>query len=164
MSSSTINNSQSGTYIQHSPKGGSNQTIQYLIPQDSDVLIKRRMKEDWGPFQAICPLSKNPQALPDIFDRLTLIPNSAIEVFNKLKHTRDLDTALCTYTTGKPATKSEREMFNRGLRHLIAQGIIKRVPVKNDHIKVRKGTYMMNPELIKCRKYSDACSLWQHLP
>jgi ribosomal protein S1 len=136
---------------------------QFIIPLDSEVTIKPRRKEDFGYFQAISPLSDGQINERDIFDKLANIPASALKVFIILKNSRNDKSALCTHLHDPRSSKSEREVFNRGIRDLMQEEIIKRVPVKNDHIKVRKGTYMMNPILIKCKNYQDACLLWSQL-
>lgn len=120
-------------------------------------------KEDFRPFQAIGPLTTvGHKGEPDIFDRLADLPQGAVKVFNEIKKHRDYKTSICVYQTDGLKT-SEKAVFNRNIKRLIAKEIIKRVPVSNDYVRVRKGTYMINPVLIKCVNYSNAKLLWQNL-
>src|SRR5690606_21718241 len=122
----------------------------------------RSYKQNWGKFQAISPFSKHERDTPDLFDRLSLLPSTAWKSFNRLKRARNMNNSLCHCPTAK-LTKSEREMFNRGVKSLVSQQIVKRVPVSNGHILVKKNTYMLNPHLIMCIDSDEARSLWSRL-
>lgn len=135
---------------------------QILVPADSEILIKARYKENYGSFQAISPLRAHEPGEPDIFDLLASISTSSFKVFNALKVKRNEKNSLCHYPTDK-LSKSERVMFNRGVRKLMGKNIIKRVPVSSEIINVRKNTYMINPVMIKCKDYQNACSIWGQL-
>ncbi|OFE12349.1 hypothetical protein PHACT_03695 [Pseudohongiella acticola] len=135
---------------------------QILVPANSDIYIKARYKENFGSFQAISPLRTSETSGPDIFDLLASVSHSSFKVFNKLKAKRNEKNSLCHYRTDK-LSKSEREMFNRGVRQLVGKNIIKRVPVSSEVTNVRKNTYMINPVIIKCWEYEEACSVWMQL-
>ncbi len=137
-------------------------TQQILVPIDSDIIIRARNKEDFGVFQAISPLRTKELDSPDLFDIFGSLPRSAIKVFNQVKLKRNDKNSLCHHPTDK-MSKSDCEMFNRGIRLLIVKKLIKRVPVSSNIVSVRKGTYMINPLMIKCWDYASACRMWSQL-
>lgn len=125
----------------------------------------KERKEDFGRFQAISVLTtlSNEQSTDlDIFDRLALVSKPANRLFIELKKRRDFNNSLVIYDPACPS-KSAKVLFSRWLSSLKQQEIVKKVPVSNNYIKVRKHTYMLNPRLIKCKNYSDAVLLWGNL-
>ncbi len=121
--------------------------------------------DDFGPFQAVSVLTTSSNQLftdLDIFDRLALVSKPAMRLFIELKKERDFKSSLVIYNPGC-ATKSAKVLFSRRLSELKRQNIVKKIPISNDYVKVRKHTYMLNPHLIKCKKYSDAVALWNKL-
>ena len=122
-------------------------------------------KENFGIFQAISVLTtefNGESADLDIFDRLVLVSKPANKLFIELKRRRDFKSSLVIYD---PActTKSAKVLFSHWLSELKGEEIVKKVPVSNSYIKVRKHTYMLNPNLIKCKCYSEAVILWGKL-
>lgn len=138
------------------------ETIQ-APPGHSWKAEKRR--NNYGYFQPIGVLTTTSPADKhdlDIFDRLSLVSLPAVKLFVEMKKRRNLKNSLLVYAPNHGNT-SKRVVFNRQVRLLKQQELIKKVPVSNPHVKVRKHTYMINPKLIKCMDYDDAISLWHQL-
>lgn len=139
------------------------------IPKDHNVYIYRRFKEDYGKFQMIDHLTTTGDIdfREDIFDILATVSQSVTVTFNELKKRRNPHNSLC-HVPAKGFTKSQRTIFNRNVRKLINRGVVKKVPVKSNmpdtfRYNISRGTYMINPYLIKCIDYSEATFLWDHL-
>lgn len=132
------------------------------VPNDCDIKVSPRYKDYFGRFQAISPLRTSELDKPDLFDILASLSRPSFRVFNQLKLRRNLKNSLCHCPVNK-LSRSEQVMFNGGVRELVAKKIVKRVPVSNKIVSVKKNTYMFNPEMIRCQKYQAACVIWSQL-
>lgn len=119
-----------------------------------------------GPFSAVGKLSANGKSLNDVFDRLARVSKGAVGFFNELKSRRDENTNFATYDT-RELPKSQRETISRYVKELKDEGLVRRarkVMVARDPGRPyvnRPGTFMINPELLKCWEYEDAALLWE---
>lgn len=139
------------------------------LPPDGDPLyarpgerwaVERDSENDWSPFQGIGVLSTSKRrSSEDIFELLETLTLGSLKAFNLIKRTRNWHTNICVYTP----SSAERTVFNRNTKKLEDAGILKRIPVNNQHKKVRKGTFMINPALFRCNNYKEAKELWQKL-
>jgi hypothetical protein len=126
-------------------------------------------KENYQPFSMIGAIRSKKGANttePDIFDTLSSLSGKALELFVELKSNMDTDNNLCHYPTDT-WSQSEKVLFRKRRRELIKAEILK-IAKNNDEVRkinphIPKQTYMINPYLLKPRKYSHAQEIWRYL-
>jgi hypothetical protein len=106
----------------------------------------------------------------DVFDLLDKVSKRAFSVFNNLKFNRKLDNNICTYIAIGEMAKTEKETLSRNLTELKNVGLIRSVtkkiiqnkddPNKVHYFEHYRRTYIINPELIRCRDHDEAEYLW----
>jgi len=85
----------------------------------------------------------------DIFKRLCTVSKPAFELFDSLKDTRDPYTNIC-YLPVKGLSRSQLTMFRSRIKELKDAGIIRKAQTIDRRKPIKKGSYMLNPELLKC--------------
>jgi hypothetical protein len=134
-------------------------------PVGASWKLERKRPNDFGIFQAISKLRtvyNESKCELDIFDRLALVSSGANKLFVEMKMLRDFRSSLVLYEP-TDNSKSARAVFGRQLKMLKQQELVRKVPVSNEHITVKKHTYMINPTLLKCKDYDKAVELWESL-
>jgi DNA-binding HxlR family transcriptional regulator len=108
----------------------------------------------------------------DVFDLLDKVSKKAFSVFNNLKYNRSLTNNISNYVVTTEMDKTDKETLSRNLSELKTVGLIRRVsckfiPHKNDdkmkyHFIDFRRTYVINPEMIRCRDHDEAEYLWDY--
>lgn len=116
-----------------------------IIYDDEQVTFDVKRKKDIGPFQAIGRLD----GMNDIFKRLRKVSKAAYDLFDDLKDTRDYKTNLC-YLSTSGMTSSKRKMRTSRIKELRDAGLILKAKTVNKLEPIKKGSYLLNPFLLKC--------------
>ena len=138
----------------------------------SEVLVRKKLNRLRAPFSVIGPMTnaKVKTMGEDVFDLLDKVSRKAFSVFNNLKYNRSLTNNVCNYIATEEMDKTDKETLSRNLAELRSVGLIRRLIKKNiphkDNDKLvynfedfRK-TYVINPEMIRCRDHDEAEYLW----
>lgn len=145
-------------------------TVVYNKETDEVVVRKKRNGTLRTPFSAIGPLTNKEKRTmaPDVFDRLDQVSKAAFTVFNNLKYNRAVQNNLTKYVPEDGSlSKTQKETLSRKLKELKDVDIIrqtKREMIDPDGVRVirfPKGTFIINPELIRCLDHNEAESLWK---
>lgn len=141
--------------------------IPIILDKDTILKQERAYKEDFSPFSMISPIHTidNKTEL-DIFDLLVQLSKGAFKLFIELKSRMAFEDNLLRYPKNG-WTRSQQVMFGKLLKELVELNIVKRVkntPYLNSIGPVfKKHSFMINPHLIKCRKYTHAKQVWENL-
>lgn len=140
----------------------------------SEVLVRKKLNRLRAPFSVIGPMTnvKVKTMGEDVFDLLDKVSRKAFSVFNNLKYNRSLANNVCNYVATEEMDKTDKETLSRNLAELRSVGLIRRIPSKfiphqnNNELKYcfvnfRK-TYVINPEMIRCRDHDEAEYLWNY--
>jgi hypothetical protein len=104
--------------------------------------------------------------MEDVFDLLDKVSKPAFSVFNNLKYNRSIDNNTTQFSAEEEMTKTQKETHSRKLAELKAVGLIRfvkgpLVDQENDRVyTMRKGTFIINPEMIRCTNHDEAANLW----
>ena len=137
----------------------------------AEVIVRAKVRNKLrAPFSAIGPLTnkRRKRMGPDVFDRLVQVSKGAIEVFNNLKKNREESNNLTTYAPEEGMTRSQKEVLSRRFSELRKVGLIKKVkgefpePGGIKIFTVPKGTFLINPEMIRCSNHDEAEYLWEN--
>ena len=141
-----------------------NQQSSIFLQPDEYIKIGKAYKEDYGPFSMIGVMTKmeTNNGNQDIFDLITQLSKGAINLFNELKLRLDPNNNLSCYPYLNESN-SKQVLFRRYMKELKNLGIVKKARTVDALNPVSKGTYMINPVLIKCREYERACQVWEIL-
>lgn len=103
----------------------------------------------------------------DVFDLLDKVSKGAFSVFNNLKFNRSEDNNVTQYESGEEMSVYEKESLSRRLKELKDVRLICRVKKnvtmdenKSFTFKDPRNTYVINPDLIKCKNHEEAAQLW----
>lgn len=140
----------------------------------SEVIVRKKLNRLRAPFSVIGPMTntKVKNMTEDVFDKLDKVSRKAFSVFNNLKYNRALSNNVCAYVAYGEMDKTEKETLSRNIAELKSVGLIrvvthKYIPNKDDSNKVHffehyRKTYIINPELIRCRDHDEAEYLWNY--
>jgi hypothetical protein len=141
--------------------------------ETSEVLIRRRsVNKIRVPFSVIGPMTnaKVKTMAEDVFDLLDKVSKRAFSVFNNLKYNRSLNNNVCNYVAVTEMDKTDKETLSRNIAELKSVGLIRGltsqfIPHKTDeklkyHFTDFRKTYVINPDLIRCRDHDEAEHLW----
>ena len=140
----------------------------------SEVLVRRKLNRMRAPFSVIGPITnaKVKGMKEDVFDLLDRVSKKAFSVFNNLKYNRSLNNNVCNYVVTEELDKTGKETLSRNISELKSVGLIRGLPsrfiphnttdkLKFEFIDFRK-TYVINPELIRCRDHDEAEHIWNY--
>jgi len=102
----------------------------------------------------------------DVFDRLAQVSKGAVVLFRDLKYARNIETNMTTYKPDEGMTRTQRETLSRKFRELKGVGLIRSIrgAVKSKELarqfRMPRGTYIINPEMIRCTNHDEAAYLW----
>lgn len=138
----------------------------------SEVVVRKKLNRIRAPFSVIGPITnaKVKGMNEDVFDLLDKVSKKAFSVFNNLKYNRSLHNNVCNYVATEEMDKTCKETLSRNISELKSVGLIRGLPsrfiahnktdkLKYEFIDFRK-TYVINPELIRCRDHDEAEYLW----
>lgn len=133
---------------------------QKVIVYDDEIFEgRKKYKKNIGDFQAIGRLG----GMDDIFKRLRKVSKSAFDLFDDLKDTRDYRNNLCFLDSSK-LTNSQKTMRQSRIKELRNAGLILKAKTIDKLQPVKKGTYMINPNLIKCTYDPEgSIKMWKYL-
>lgn len=140
-------------------------------PKREEVVIRPKRNEGLRtPFSAIGPLTnvnqKRGHMEPDVFDRLDKVSKGAFSVFKDLKSHRSVETNLTIYPGKDNMTRTQKETLSRRLKELKEQDLVRPVTKtlfeldQQRTFNVRRGTLIINPELIRCINHDEAECYW----
>ena len=140
-----------------------NKEIYQITIETNEAICKKRFhREDYSPFSMVGVL-RNMENIDkvgfDIFDQLTKVSKNALNVFNELKLCRNTDTNICWYPMGGK-TESEKVMFRRAMGELYSVGLVCKAKTVDVTKPLKKSSYMINPNYIKCWKDKEAKRMW----
>ena len=137
-----------------------NQTNVHL-KQDECIKVEKIHKESFGIFTLIGALKtmSYPNNPPDIIDILNQLSKGAINLFTNLKLKLDVTTNYAHYPVNY-FNNSQSTQFRKYRLELVKAGLIKKAKTADILTPIEKSTYMINPNLIKCREYERACQVW----
>jgi hypothetical protein len=124
-----------------------------------------------APFSATAPYSnkkRRKNMKKDVFDLLVQVSKGALEVFNNLKFNREENNNLTKYVPEEGMTRTQKETLSRKFKELKKVGLIKSVkgefqdPGGIKIYTVPKGTFLINPEMIRCSNHDEAEYLWEN--
>jgi hypothetical protein len=118
-------------------------------------------KENYAPFSMIGMLNKKGEGPMDIFDRLFSVSKGAFRVFLTIKDACSDDSNLAVLTDLSNLTTNQMKIFRRHIAELRKVDLVVRITKGLPGEKAPKHTYMINPEYLKCKKYSAAQELWK---
>jgi len=127
-------------------------------------------KVDFGPFQAVGPLKKNSNHYQtDIIEAIASVTPAAQVLFIDLKRTHTIDYGVCRYENSEIFADSKSTAYKLVSRYIVAltkANLIVRIPKTQQRI-LKLDTngvhYMLNPYMIRCRRYEEAKVLWKKL-
>lgn len=130
------------------------------IVYDNEILeVRNKPKKSIGHFQAIGRLG----GMNDIFKKLRLVSKPAFELFDDLKDTRDYKNNICFLDIADLST-SKLKMHRSRIKELKDAGIIRKAKTVDKRSPVKKGSFMINPALIKCTYDIDGTqAMWELL-
>jgi hypothetical protein len=139
--------------------------------ETSEVVIRKKSGNKLRtPFAAIGPLTnikyKRRAMQADVFDLLDRVSKGAFSVFRKLKYNRSVENNLALLPPDIEMTRTQKETLSRRYKELKAVGLIRLIKgplLDTDGIRtftVRKGTFIINPELIRCINHDEAEYFW----
>lgn len=99
----------------------------------------------------------------DIFDALNSVSKSAYSVFNDIKNNRTWwnNTA---HVDMKGMTVSQKVMLRDRLKELKNADIIRKARSISELDNIKKGSFMINPHLLKCNEHQKtAIATWELL-
>jgi hypothetical protein len=138
----------------------------------SEVVIRKKLNRMRAPFSVIGPMTnvRVKDMKEDVFDLLDRVSKKAFSVFNNLKYNRSLVNNVCNYVATTEMDKTDKETLSRNIAELKSIGLIRSIkcqfiPVKDSPNKMHqftdyRRTYVINPELIRCRDHDEAEYLW----
>ena len=104
---------------------------------------------------------------PDVFDVLNQVSKGAFSVFCELKYRRDLHSNIVAYPGNDSLTRTQKETLSRKLKELRSVDLIRLLPKKirmeKQTLRFPRGTFMINPELLRCSNHDAAIVLWNHI-
>ena len=129
--------------------------------------ISELSEGDLGEFQAIGRINhmgtKHEQEKLDIFDALNKVSKSAYSVFNDIKNNRTWYTNIA-FVSMEDMTESQKVMLRSRLKELRDADIIRKARTTNERYKVKRGSYMINPYLLKCYRHQEEVeAVWRLL-
>lgn len=136
----------------------------------TEVVVRQKTSKALRtPFSAIGPLTnikfRGRNMVEDVFDRLERVSKGAFSVFRELKYNRSLVDNV-TRCDVSDMTRTQKETHSRKLKELrdvdLVRSISGRLPSRDGlrTIVYPKGTYVINPEMIRCSDHSEAEWLW----
>jgi hypothetical protein len=139
-------------------------------PITTEIVVRKRAgKKIHGQFSAISPLTNKRftrNMVEDVFDLLDKVSKPAFSVFNNLKYNRSVENNTTRYSIEEEMTKTQKETHSRKLAELRSVGLIRMIkgPVidlgQDRTYTMKKGTFIINPEMIRCTNHDEAVSLW----
>jgi hypothetical protein len=140
----------------------------------SEVIVRKKLNRLRAPFSVIGPMTnaKVKNMKEDVFDLLDKVSRKAFSVFNNLKYNRSLTNNICNYVVTVEMDKTDKETLSRNLTELRSVGLIRKIksqfiPHKDDpglmhQFSDFRKTYIINPEMIRCRDHDEAEHLWNY--
>jgi hypothetical protein len=137
----------------------------------TEVVVRRKVGNKLKtPFSAICPITnvkfKGRGMEADIFDLLDRVSKGAFSVFNDLKFNRSIENNMSRIVKDPDMTQTQKETQSRKLKELREVGLIRKVtgqlttPDQTRRFKVDTGTFIINPEMIRCMHQDEAEHYW----
>lgn len=102
----------------------------------------------------------------DVFDLLDQVSKGAFSVFNNLKYNRSEIDNTTKFVEDEDMTRTQKETLSRKFKELRSVDLIRPVkgPVKEKGtariFTLPKGTFIINPDMIRCSDHDDAEYLW----
>jgi len=102
----------------------------------------------------------------DVFDRLAQVSKGAVVLFRDLKYARSIETNMTTYRPDDGMTRTQKETLSRKFKELKGVGLIRSIrgAVQSKEMarqfRMPRGTYIINPDLIRCTNHDEAEYLW----
>lgn len=140
----------------------------------SEVLVRKKLNRLRAPFSVIGPMTnaKVKNMKEDVFDLLDKVSKRAFSVFNNLKYNRSLTNNVCNYVVTEEMDKTDKETLSRNFTELRSVGLIRKIKCQfiphkdksnlmHQFSNFRK-TYIINPEMIRCRDHDEAEYLWDY--
>ncbi len=129
--------------------------------------ISEMPKSSLGAFQAIGRINhmgtKHKPEKTDIFDALNNVSKSAYSVFNDIKNNR-IWWNNTAHVDMVGMTASQKVMLRDRLKELKNADIIRKARTISELDKIRKGSFMINPHLLKCGAHQEtAKAIWNLL-
>ena len=135
----------------------------YQAPKGSKVTVTSapEFTENFAPFSMIGVLNKKGEGPMDIFDRLFSVSKGAFRVFLIIKDKCSDESNIAVLAHLNDLTTNQMKIFRRHIAELRKMDLVVRITKGLPGEKAPKHTYMINPEYIKCKKYSAAQELWK---
>lgn len=105
---------------------------------------------------------------PDIFDLLNRVSKGAFSVFCSLKYHRDVEINTAHVELDDQLTRTQKETISRKLKELrsvdLIRPVVKKIQTKDRTMRFKRGTFIINPELIRCSNHDMAELIWNQCP
>jgi hypothetical protein len=132
-------------------------------------LKQKQEQNNFGRFQAIGIFKTNANNQDtDLVEAITSVTPAAQTLFIEIKRNHTIEFGICNYNLIarlKNANPSAYKVFSRHIVALTKADLIKRIPRKVERsLEVEAGhNYMINPNLVRCKQFSEAKSIWATL-
>jgi hypothetical protein len=139
------------------------------IESQHRYFAEQRQKQDqnnFGRFQAIGIFKTNTNNQDtDLIEAITSVTPAAQTLFIEIKRNHTIEFGICNYNLIarlKDANPSAYKVFSRHIVALTKAGLIKRITRKVErHLEITAGhNYMINPNLVRCKQFSEAKGIW----
>ena len=130
-----------------------------------EMTRKKKPKSNINNFQAIGWITnmQHNNNSTDIFKQLRKVSKSAYNLFDDLKDTRNPENNVCRIDVSE-LSASQLKMYRTRIKELIKAGIIKKAVTMKKTNKIKKGSFMLNPNFIKNFEHQDfLLEYWEFL-
>ncbi len=130
--------------------------ISLNVNSNEEVVVYTKKKESKPPFQMVASKLKGQymDALEEVANMNSDEKFCFFTIKNEMRYDYIEDMVQYKVKIPKLATQAEKNMFSRGFKLLSSKGLVKRV---------RRGTYMINPDLLIPSNYNYWKVKWEEI-